>query len=44
MNQALEVLPASERAELIGLLKKLARAMKGEAAADVEQPEAQAKG
>lgn len=32
MNQALDVMPASERLELIGLLKKIGRAVKGDLA------------
>lgn len=39
MNAALEVLPASERMELISLLKKLGRAIKGEAAENTDRPE-----
>ena len=36
MNQALEILPASERIELISLLKKLGKSMKGESVERVE--------
>jgi MarR family 2-MHQ and catechol resistance regulon transcriptional repressor len=43
MNQALDVLPASERMELIGLLKKLGRAMKGNSADEAERAELIAK-
>jgi MarR family 2-MHQ and catechol resistance regulon transcriptional repressor len=43
MNRALDVLAASERMELIGLLKKLGRAMKGEPADEAPRAEATAK-
>lgn len=38
MNQALDALPASDRMELIGLLKKLGRAMKGDVAQSPDLP------
>jgi hypothetical protein len=43
MNLALDLLPASDRLELIGLLKKLGRAVKGEITDGSARTEARAK-
>lgn len=43
MNQALDVLPGSERMELISLLKKVGRAVKGDLVDETMRAEASAK-
>lgn len=40
MNRAMDVIPAAERMELIGLLKRLGRAVKEDASDRVEEPAA----